>query len=124
MSLVKEIGRGLGAAQFVASEIGNKLVEAGMKVSPFGCGITDKGIEVHDHAGRFWTRGKPNTRYVSDIFNDTPYNERDHGKIVKWTEEGERVPGLRNSTDGKPLIHDHRGRFASGAVEYEYKDIS
>ena len=58
---------------------------------------------------------------------DVPYNPKEHGEIVDFVEEGERVPGLSNSVNGKAPIHRHPGQFNSrefngnGVYEYKYE---
>ena len=87
-----------------------------------GCGYVTRGTsfmyrraEIHDHDGK---------KEVLIGWVKVPYDSEKHGKIVEWVEEGQRVPGVPDSTNGKSPIHRHEKSSSggsSGAHEYQYE---
>ena len=82
-----------------------------------GCGYADDAggerREVHDHDGK---------KIMDLITVDVLYDERLHSPLEDFIEEGERVPGLPDSLDGRAPIHRHNTKPGSGGVAgpYEY----
>jgi hypothetical protein len=80
-----------------------------------GCGYVNFGgklHELHDFAGKLT---------VKDGYYKEPYNEKIHGPTIGFVEEGERVPNLKNNTDGRVPIHRHHGMSSKGPYEYVYE---
>ena len=82
-----------------------------------GCGYAnDAGgerREVHDRGGK---------KMLDLVTVDVPYDESIHGPLEEFIAEGERVPGLPDSLDGRVPIHRHNTKPGSGGISgpYEY----
>ncbi len=68
--------------------------------------LVENGRQVHDHGGK---------KMLDLVTVDVPYNETIHGPLEESVEEGEQVPGVPNSLDGRAPIHRH---IKPGSVGY------
>jgi len=82
-----------------------------------GCGqvyVDGRLRNIHDH--------KKVMMVGVGVFSTKPScNEKKHGKIIGFVQEGQRIPDIPNSTEGKEPIHRHNGKANYGPYEYKYE---
>ena len=78
-----------------------------------GCGYVDFGgrrHELHDHG---------ETKMVEEEYiYEVPYDQNEHGEIIEFLNEGERIPNHSISKDAKVPVHHHNGTSSTGPYEY------
>ncbi len=95
------------AGEYIISEIPNLIKILSVLAPVLACGIATKRIKVgtleydqetyiHDHDGEklAYPAGSPQK-----------YNKKIHGRITKWYDEGDVIPG--ELPDGRKSIHRH-----------------
>lgn len=81
-----------------------------------GCGYVNYNgalRALHDHNGK--------KIVVESFLNSVEYDAAMHGEILDFVNEGDRVPMVPNSTQGKVPTHRHKGTSSSGVYEYNYE---
>ena len=73
-----------------------------------GCGnvfVNGQVLEVHDHTNK-------------KMVGNKTYDEKQHGEISNWLDEGDLIPGLPTTTDGKKPVHRHNGHNLAEPHEF------